>query len=76
LGSVDPVIAVREALEVVVEPLETTDAPETLTFGGDGSYAQGVGAAFWASGTRFPHPGRYRLTVSAPGHWGCFEVTV
>jgi hypothetical protein len=72
----DRVIAITEGLEVVVEPLDTSDPAETITFGGDGSYASESGAAFWASGTPFPRPGRYRLTATAPGHWGCFEVTV
>lgn len=71
----DRMIARREALEIAVERLDADDQPETVMFGGDGwSSAPGVGA-FWPSELLFPRPGRYRLTATAPGHWGCFEFT-
>lgn len=69
----DHITARTGSLEVVVEPLDPVAAPVTLTFEQTASTASGV---FWPTGTVFPHPGRYRLTATAPGHWGCFEVTV
>ena len=69
----DHVTAMTEPLEVVVEPLDREDPPLMLTFDITASNSSG---RFWPSGTRFPQPGRYRLTATAPGHWGCFEVTV
>lgn len=66
-------VAMSEVLEVTVEPLDRDDAAVVQTFGQPASNAAGV---FWPSGTKFTEPGRYRLTATAPGHWGCFEVTV
>lgn len=60
-------------LEVTVEPLDTSDPPVIQTFQQLASNAAGV---FWPSGTKFPQSGRYRLTATAPGHWGCFEHSV
>lgn len=65
-------VAFTEPLEVTVEPLESGSAV-VQTFDMRASSASGV---FWPSGTKFPGPGRYRLTAIAPGHWGCFELTV
>ncbi len=31
---------------------------------------------FWPSGIRFPGHGRWQLTATAPGHWGCFIVSM
>ncbi len=31
---------------------------------------------FWPSGIRFPAHGRWQLTAEAPGHWGCYIVSV
>jgi hypothetical protein len=69
----DHITASTGSLELVVEPLEPVGAPVTLTFDQTAFNASGV---FWPTGTVFPQPGRYRLTATAPGHWGCFEVTV
>jgi hypothetical protein len=69
----DHVAARTGSLTVVVEPLDTDGPAESFTFDQTASNASGM---FWPSGTRFPQPGRYRLTATAPGHWGCFEVTV
>ena len=60
-------------LEVTVEPLDSNDPAVLQTFEQIASSTAGV---FWATGTKFPQPGRYRLTATAPGHWGCFELTV
>lgn len=66
-------VATTGSLEVTVEPLDTSDPPVVQTFVQIASNAAGV---FWPSGTKFPQAGRYRLTATAPGHWGCFELTV
>ena len=66
-------VAFTGVLEVTVEPLEGNGPAVVQTFDVRASNAGGV---FWPSGTRFPEPGRYRLTAEAPGHWGCFELTV
>lgn len=66
-------IAFAEPLEVTVEPLDTDGPVVVQIFDVKASSAGGV---FWPSGTKFPEPGRYRLTSVAPGHWGCFELTV
>lgn len=66
-------VAFTEPLEVTVEPLDSNDSPVVQTFEVRASNAGGI---FWPSGTKFPEPGRYRLTATAPGHWGCFELTV
>lgn len=66
-------VAFTEPLEVTVEPLEGSGSAVIQTFDVRAGNAGGV---FWPSGTRFPAPGRYRLTAEAPGHWGCFELTV
>ena len=65
-------VAFAEPLEVTVERLESGSAV-VQTFDVRASSAGGV---FWPSSTRFPAPGRYRLTAVAPGHWGCFELTI
>jgi hypothetical protein len=69
----DHVLARTESLQVVVEPLDSNNESETLVFD---TIAFNTSAVFWPSGARFPEPGRYRLIATAPGHWGCFEVTV
>jgi hypothetical protein len=69
----DKVTARTSSLVVVVEPLDTDEPAESFTFD---QTASSSSAVFWPSGIRFPQPGRYRLTATAPGHWGCFEVTV
>lgn len=66
-------VATTGPLEVTVEPLDTSDPPVIQTFEQLASNAAGV---FWPSGTKFPQSGRYRLIATAPGHWGCFELTV
>lgn len=66
-------VAATGPLEVTVEPLDTSDPPVIQTFEQLASNAAGV---FWPTGTKFPQSGRYRLTATAPGHWGCFELTV
>ena len=66
-------VATTGSLEVTVEPLDTSDPPVVQTFATPASNAAVV---FWPSGTKFPQAGRYRLTATAPGHWGCFELTV
>lgn len=74
---VDRDVAMANPLDVVVESLTGHGDVETITFGGDGTYSLAADdAAFWASGTRFDQPGRYRLTATAPDHWACFELTV
>jgi hypothetical protein len=60
-------------LEVTVQPLDSDDPATEQTLEVRASTASAV---FWPSGTKFPEPGRYRLTATAPGHWGCFELTV
>jgi hypothetical protein len=66
-------VATTGPLEVSVEPLDSNHPAVVQTFEQIASNAAGV---FWPSGTKFPQPGRYRLTATAPGHWGCFELTV
>ena len=66
-------VATTGPLEVTVEPLDSNDPAVGQTFEQIASNAAGV---FWPSGTKFPQPGRYRLTATAPGHWGCFELAV
>lgn len=66
-------VATTGSLEVTVEPLDASDPPVVQTFVTPASTATTV---FWPSGTKFPQAGRYRLTATAPGHWGCFELTV
>jgi len=66
-------VATTGPLEVTVEPLDGSGPTVVQTFEQLASNAAGI---FWPSGTKFPQPGRYRLTVTAPGHWGCFELTV
>jgi hypothetical protein len=66
-------VAFTGPLEVTVEPLDSNDPAVVQTFEVRASNAGGI---FWASGTKFPQPGRYRLTATAPGHWGCFELKV
>ena len=73
----DPDVARESPLQIVVEPLSVTGDSETLVVGGpDSQPAFYAGGYIWPSGTPFPGPGRYRLNVTAPEHWGCFEVTV
>jgi hypothetical protein len=60
-------------LEVTVQPLDSDDPAIVQAFELRASTASAV---FWPSATKFPEPGRYRLTATAPGHWGCFELTV
>jgi hypothetical protein len=69
----DRQIAFTGPLEVTVEPLESNGSAVVQTFEVRASTANVV---FWPSGTKFPESGRYRLTAIAPGHWGCFELTV
>lgn len=69
-------VARSEVLEVEIEPLDPAGTTQIMSFGGGGNYSWVESGAFWPSGTSFPHPGRYRLTARAPGHWGCFELTV
>ena len=66
-------VATTGPLEVTVEPLDSNDPAVVQTFE---QIASNAGGVFWPSGTKFPQPGRYRLTATAPGHWGCFELTV
>ena len=66
-------VAFTEPLEVTVESLEGNGSSVAQTFDVRASNASGV---FWPSGTKFSEPGRHRLTAEAPGHWGCFELTV
>ncbi|HEX6300583.1 MAG TPA: hypothetical protein VF148_08985 [Acidimicrobiia bacterium] len=66
-------VALTGPLEVSVEPLDSTDPAVVQTFE---VRASSAGVVFWPSGTKFPAPGRYRLTATAPAHWGCFELTV
>jgi hypothetical protein len=66
-------VAFTGSLEVTVEPLDSNDPAVVQTFEVRASNAGGI---FWPSGTKFPQPGRYRLTATAPGHWGCFELQV
>ena len=66
-------LATTGPLEVTVEPLDSNDPAVVQTFEQIASSTAGV---FWATGTKFPQPGRYRLTATAPGHWGSFELTV
>jgi hypothetical protein len=66
-------VATTGPLEVTVEPLDSNDPAVVQTFDQIASSGAGV---FWASGSRFPQPGRYRLIATALGHWGCFELTV
>ena len=66
-------VATTGPLEVTVEPLDSNDPAVVQTFEQTASNATRV---LWPSGTKFPQPGRYRLTATAPGHWGCFELTV
>lgn len=77
----DDEVATRGPLEVTVEPLHGVHPPVVHTFTQTAfavtpGTASAVALVFWPSGTRFPEPGRYRLTATAPGHWGCFELTV
>lgn len=72
----DREVARTEALVVEVEPLDSDEPLGRFRFGGDGSWSVGAGGPFWPSGTAFPAPGRFRITATAIGHWGCFEVTV
>ena len=66
-------VATTGPLEVTVEPLDSNDPAVVQTFE---QMASNAGGVFWPTGTKFPQPGRYRLTATAPGHWGCFELTV
>jgi hypothetical protein len=75
----DDEVATTGPLQVTVEPLDGDHQTVVHTFT-QTAYTVASGAAealvFWPSGTKFPEPGRYRLTSTAPGHWGCFELTV
>lgn len=66
-------VAFTGPLVVTVEPLDSNDPAVVQTFE---VRASSTGGIFWLSGTKFPQPGHYRLTAIAPGHWGCFELTV
>lgn len=69
----DDEVATTRPLEVTVEPLDGDRPAVVQTFTQTAFTADLV---FWPSGTKFPESGRYRLTATAPGHWGCFELTV
>lgn len=66
-------VATPGPLEVTVEPVDSNGAAVVQVFDQIASNGAGV---FWATGTKFPQHGRYRLTATALGHWGCFELTV
>ena len=73
----DPDIAETEALDVTVEHLaDPAREPLRLRLGGDGGGASTGDGYFWTSGVPLPAAGRWRLTATAPGHWGCFELSV
>ena len=75
----DRLVAKTSALDVRVEHLADppVGAPVRLRLGGDGNHSwTGAGEHFWPSTVPFPAAGRWRLTATAPGHWGCFELTV
>ena len=60
-------------LEILVVPMTAGGGdPETQVFEG-GSYAEDKDGAFyfWATGVRFPAPGRYLLRVTSPGLRSC-----
>lgn len=74
----DPEVAKTEALTVTARYLGDARQPTvTVGFGGDGTWqSSGTGTGyFWASGTPMPRKGRWRLTATALGVWGCFKVT-
>lgn len=59
--------------------IENADAPGptvTTVLGSEDSWSGGPGAYFWPSGTPIPERGRWRLTIEADGHWGCFITSV
>lgn len=69
----DPEIAETEELVVTVEYLGVEEvAPTELRLGG----AHSGDRYFWPSSTPLPRRGAWRLTATAPGHWGCFEIQV
>jgi len=77
----DDEVATAGSLEVTVEPLDGEHPPVVHTFTQtaftvSSGTASEVAVVFWPSGTKFADHGRYRLTATAPGHWGCFELTV
>lgn len=48
----------------------------TQRFGGPGRWAQTTeGDYFWATGTRLPGHGHWRITAQASGHWGCWVTS-
>lgn len=77
----DDDVATTGPLEVTIEPLDGNHPSVVHTFT-QTAFTVAPGTAytpdlvFWPSGTKFPEPGRYRLTATALGHWGCFELTV
>lgn len=66
-------IARTEDLTLLVEFLDTGGVePTELVLPG----AHSGDGYFWPSSTPLPSSGTWRLTATAPGHWGCFEVNV
>ena len=71
----DPELARTEQVAVTVESLDGGTV-STQTFSGGYTESDEGAYYFWSSGTMFPDSGRYRIVAEAPGHRGCFEVTV
>ena len=73
----DPNVAKTEALDVVIEHLgDPSREPLRLHLDEDHHHAFAGDRYFWPSSVPLPARGRWRLTATAPGHWGCFELSL
>ena len=73
----DDEVVKTNPLILTVQSLSDPAAPPTvLTLGGDGVWAQAGDGYFWPSGVALPSHGRWRLEAQAPGHCGCFVLSI
>ena len=72
---VDPNVAKTATLDLTVEGVDITGGVRHLQVGGDGAYSGNPGDYFWPSGTPLPGRGPWKVTATAPGHWGCIVLS-
>ena len=68
----DPNVAADAEMTLTIEHLDAETAINELRLVG----AHSGESYFWPSSVPLPDAGRWRLTASAPGHWGCFDIEV